>query len=718
MSWGRPVGVLLALSLILTAGCRQHCFMTEADYHRCQAAAIAGVQACPEQVDPLPPSIEAGSVSTVLNPEGQRRPITLAEAVAVALENGRTGQFLNQRTSASGLIDADRGSPSNRTDRLRVFAYDPAQFGAEIEASLARFDARWQTSMTWNKIDRPVGTGLDVLQTAFAPLEAIEIDRAQFRSDLLKPLPTGGLAGITFQTDYELSNTFSRVNPAYRPSIGLSFEQPLLQGAGVLINRIRDRHPGAIQAGVPGQFVSQAPGILIARINYDQSQLEFQRRVEELLFAVEEAYWDLYFAYWDLYTRETAMGQAHRAWQLAKERFEAGTIPVQDFAQVEAEFHRFRAERLQALGNGRLAGRGVLEAERRLRYVIGLPPEDGCRLIPTDTPVLAPVRPDWCVALGEAMSRRAELLQARQGVHQLQLAVLREKDQLLPDLRFFANYNVNALGDRLDGEGPNSALRNLAENRFNDWGLGLRADIPIGFREAHAETRRARLRFAQSLAFLYDQEEKVTLDLQRAFRELIQGHEEIEIQKARREAAAARLQAQYQAFLVGRGRQDGVPVIDLLLRAQRDWADALLDEHRAIYQYNVAIIDFERQKGTILDYDNVAIVEGELPSCAKARASEHVREQARAVPVKLPPGCNQMAGMCDSAPAAEPVLTPRPPLLQEAEAASLPTLPPPRRESVVETLERLMPRSVPLDPGAAQVSVSPPLPPAGLSLQR
>ena len=41
--------------------------------------------------------------------------------------------------------------------------------------------------------------------------------------------------------------------------------------------------------------------------------------------------------------------------------------------------------------------------ERQLRFTIGLPPEDGCRLVPNDEPTLAPYTPDWCTALNEAL---------------------------------------------------------------------------------------------------------------------------------------------------------------------------------------------------------------------------------------------------------------------------------------------------------------------------
>ena len=51
---------------------------------------------------------------------------------------------------------------------------------------------------------------------------------------------------------------------------------------------------------------------MLARIAQDEARLEFERRIQDLLFVVAEAYWDLYYAYWDLYSRESGMRLTQR----------------------------------------------------------------------------------------------------------------------------------------------------------------------------------------------------------------------------------------------------------------------------------------------------------------------------------------------------------------------------------------------------------------------
>ncbi|MGE3804358.1 MAG: TolC family protein [Gemmataceae bacterium] len=615
--------------------------MSEGDYRNCQTLALSDLP----QNEPVttPGSVEVQTITTALHPAAQKRPISLQECIALALENGRTGLNFGRRVTATG-VQPPGGALSARTDSIRVFAIEPAVFGATVERSLARFDSIWQSSMAWNKIDEPVNNIVFGGQSLTPGV--LDADQAQFNTGLLKPLPTGGLAGITYRTDYNFSNQPLRLQPSYTPVLTFGFEQPLLQGAGVEINQLRDLHPSGV--GLPFLPGGPVPGIMLARISLNQSQAEFQGQVHELLFAVEEAYWQLYFAYWDLYARDVALLQALTLWQIVEDRFKAGRIDAASKAQTESQLQAFRADRLQALSRGRLGRLGVLEAERKLRYLVGLPYEDGCRLIPSDMPTVVPLQPDWNSAVQEALVRRPELTQARQEVQAAQLVIKREKNFLLPELRFFADYNINALDSRLD-----DALRMLGDGRFNDWTMGLRAEVPIGFRAANAEVRKANLRLAQAFYFLRDQEQKVRLDLQRSYRDLVQAAKEIQYRRAQREQAAIEVRGRFENFVNGRPGVTLDVLADLLLRAQRNFADALTEEHRAIFEYNAALADFEFQKGTIMEHDNVSIAEGPLPACAVTRASEHIREQDRSLKLLDSPGCP--SGKCGpQAPCAVP----------------------------------------------------------------
>lgn len=615
MRWKHWV-VGLGLTLAGLAGCKQQCFIHECDYDHYQyhLGLPPNLENNPS-ASVTPTTVAMPEPSTVRNPDRAPRHLTLSEAIAMALENGNIG---SQTTTNPGLARDDLIGFTGRglagSDSIRVLAMDPAVSAADIEAALSKFDAVWQTSMTWNNTDSAT-SGSFVNQ--FQP----NGESATFRTGLIKPLPTGGVAGITFDTVYNFRQNATSIgglpNPVYTDNLQFQFEQPLLQGFGVEINQLRAAHPGGTQPGLQIPTGGRVEGILITRLRFDQQRAQFQSEVHFLLLNVEAAYWNLYDAYWTLYAREQALRQAFEAWKINKARYEAGRTNIQDFAQTRQQYELFRGQRLSALGQ-------VLENERQLRALIGLPGEDGTRLIPIDAPTLTPYEPDWATAANEALAMRPELVIAREDLKFRQLDVINAKNLLLPDLRLISSYGLNGLGSRLDGVSGN-AFRSLASDRFTDWTVGLRLNVSLGYRDAHAQTRVARLNLARSYLTLQDEERKALRLLEQQYRRLFEFHQQIEIQRSQREAAAAQLKARFDEFLAGRG------TLDILLEAQRVWSEALRSEYDFISQYNIALAGFEFAKGTILQHDNVSISEGTLPQCAQKRAVEHERERSKAI---------------------------------------------------------------------------------------
>src|SRR5207248_8439578 len=89
-------------------------------------------------------------------------------------------------------------------------------------------------------------------------------DSATLSTTLAKPLPTGGIAGITFSTAYQnLSNPpqntqFVSLPTSYTPRLQFIFEQPLLQAFGVEINQLLPNHPASLL--IPGLQPSGGQG--------------------------------------------------------------------------------------------------------------------------------------------------------------------------------------------------------------------------------------------------------------------------------------------------------------------------------------------------------------------------------------------------------------------------------------------------------------------------
>jgi outer membrane protein TolC len=617
---GAAIGWGLVLVFAALPGCKQQCFIAESEYDRCQGMLPLHLE-CSAATPMQPEAVNVPEPATVLDPERPVRHLALAEAISMALENGNVGGGVSL-----GFIFSQEGDPLidipfrfngfNR-DSIRVLALQPAVAYTDVESALSRFDVRWLTSMEWQNTDRPVGNPLDTFQ-AQGLVNTIQQNLANFNTSLVKALPSGGVAGITFGTTYELSNLNPRVNPSYRPTLEFAVEQPLLQGFGTEINQIRAAHPGSVL--FPASFATQAgQGILITRLRFDQERTDFEFNVMYMVFLVERAYWKLYFAYGELYAQEQGLIQAFRTYRINQANLEAGRASIVPPAQSRAQYERFRGDRLAAMGR-------VLDAERTLRGLLNMPVEDGTRLVPVDTPTLAPYQPDWQAALDEAMALQPSLILARQDLKISQLNLISQKNQLLPDLRFTGTYDYNAIGPRLDGPTALNALRVLSNGDFSNWSLGLQANIPLGYRDAHAGVRRARLQLEQSYLELRDQEMKVQRFLARVYRNLAEFQQRIQAARVEREMYGQELAARWDEVRVGRKVPD-----EFLLQAQRNWAFALTQEYRNIVDYNIALAAFQFAKGTMLQYNNVVISEGALPNCAQVRAVEHFRERAAAL---------------------------------------------------------------------------------------
>src|SRR6266446_6549302 len=215
MGW-KAVVTGLALAIVTTVGCSKQCFLTEPDYYEMHHNLGLPANLAHDPSVGITPLISPISEPvTVEHPDRPPWNMTLNEAIAIALEHGTTGlESVRFATPTTLPVNDDLNSFSGTgvagDDGIRVFALVPAIEAAGLEFALSRFDAQWVSGMSWTSTDQPV-QGLTSFQNG---------ESAQFLTGLVKPLSTGGVAGITFNTQYQNltrppTGVFSVVNPAY-----------------------------------------------------------------------------------------------------------------------------------------------------------------------------------------------------------------------------------------------------------------------------------------------------------------------------------------------------------------------------------------------------------------------------------------------------------------------------------------------------------------------
>jgi len=550
--------------------------------------------------------------------------LRLEEALQLALQNSPVlrdlgGQILNNPQIARTIQ-----GPS-------IVETDP-NFG--VEAALAQFDADLSATGNWQNNHRALNNSFFGGGTRL-----FSQDLNQYQVQLAKRAATGGQYFLRQNTIYDANNAPANLFPsAWDTNIEMEVRQPLLQGAGVLYNRI---------AG-PNGTVGQAQGVLIARVNTDISLAEFELGVRNLISNVENAYWDLYYAYRDLHAKIVARDSALETWRRIHALYTTGRRggEADKEAQARDQYYFFQAEVEDAL-TGRLfdgtrtnngssggtfrANPGVYVTERRLRLTMGLPPNDPRLIRPAEEPLQAKVAFDWDQLTQEAIARRVELRRQRSFVKRRELELIAARNFLLPRLDGEGLYRWRGFGHTLLNYGDlpefDNAYQTLMGGHFQEWQLGAQFDMPIGFRQGHAAVRNAQLILARERAILREMELQVVHDLSNSVGDVDRSYIVAQTNYNRRVAAAQQMSAVQASF-----EADTASLLDLV-ESQRRLADADSRYARSMVEYTLAVKNVMFESNTLLENNGINMAEGPWPG--KAYHDARKREELRSRPLRF-----------------------------------------------------------------------------------
>jgi outer membrane protein TolC len=607
-----PGIVLLAVLLTLATGCRpQQPFYffedgdlshyigvaTEVDYPDVEACSLDEVNGA------LPPLTLENS-----NPEDFWN-LSLEEAMQIGLKNSKVMRNLG------GIVfgaTGSQGAPATLTSQPEFIPtiYGPAQQETDpssrggVEQALSAFDAQLSSSVLWEKGDR---------RNAFSfgqvfPLTS-RSDTASFSAEISKTAATGGTWAIRHNVGYSLEKDQVRVFPSnWTTNIEAEFRQPLMQGAGLMYNRIAG--PGAI----PGFY----NGVIIARLRTDQSLADFEVAVRDLVYDVERAYWELYYAYRSLEAAKAGRDAVLQLWRERKAEEDVGKGGRSEEAQARQQYFLFRSAAERAQSN-------LFRTENALRYILGIAATDGRLIRPGDEPTTADVDFDWYESHAEALTRSVELRKQKWAVKQREMELIASKNYILPRLDAVAQYRWLGLGDRLidSDNSVDNAYGIMTSGDFQEWQIGLNLDLPIGFRKELAGIRHAQLNLARDRAVLQEAELEVSHQLASAYRDLDENYVVSQTNFNRRVAALDELDTVKSKYEYGQRDVTFAMVLD----AQRRLAEAEIDYYRTVVDYNLEIANFHRRKGSLLEYNGVCLAEGPWPG--KAYFDAHRLARAR-----------------------------------------------------------------------------------------
>lgn len=525
---------------------------------------------------------------SIQNPsELQTSDLTLQEAIRTALESSDILRNLGGSVVSAPLGQATRIDPA-LTDMTPIVG---------TQAALAAFDAQITSQLFWQKNNRPFNN----LGNPFLP-QGFQQTTGNYINAITKRTATGAQYALRTNVVYDNNN-----NPARRFTsdftgfLEAEYRQPLMQGSGTTYNRI---------AG-PNTIVGQYNGVLVARINTDISLADFEAGVLRLINDVEGTYWELYFAYRALDAQLSGRENSLKTWQRINELQKVGSRGGEADAEAQARsnFYLFQSQ-----VNDALAGtQGLYTSEQRLRYVMGLPPTDGRLLKPSDAPLQAEVSFDWEASLCDALTRRVEVRRQEWTIKRRELELIASRMNRRPRLDALTLYRWRGLGDHLLGaRNPDNQFASLAQNitegNFQEWQAGLDWSYNVGLRQASAAMRHAQLNLAREMTILKEQQLRISHDLSNASRQTSRSYLQLQTNYNRIEADKLQVEVLRNRY------ERGLINISFLLQAQQQLANSTSAFYRSLVDYNLALRDFHREKGSLLSYNQVNLSEEALDS--------------------------------------------------------------------------------------------------------
>ncbi len=542
---------------------------------RARIRALIAMWAVLGLVTPTPSAAQAPEGGTVTAtpqkfaaPDGGTLSLSLDESVARALEN---------------------------TTDLAVERFNPELSAEDVRAASGYYDPFLFGQLSKNSTDSK-GTNL------FSGGATINNKTDIWNFGVNQEIPTGASVSVGFNNNKnDTTNVFSTFNPVYRSNLFFNLTQPLLRGLTIDAPRLN---------------------IKITKKNREISDVQFRQAVINTVAATKQFYYVLLYAIDNLAAAKKNLDLAKKLLDENEIRVKVGTMAPLDVVTAQSEV----ASREEGVI---VAENQLAEAEDNLKSVI-FPQNDPLmwrtRISPTDRPSAEPVPVDIEAAVQNALANRTDVVSARKNLENQDYRLAFARNQLKPQLDLVANYGGAGVGGTQirDAEGnplpqpiPGSygdAVSEAFGFDFPTWSVGFNVSYAIPNRTVRANAASAQLNKEQALASFRRLELQVAAEVRTAARGVESGFRRVASSQAARRLAAERLDAEEKKFAAGMSTNFFVT------QAQRDLAEAEVNELRAIADYRISVINYPRVQEAGVGAAGAALLLGGGSSAQGAQA--------------------------------------------------------------------------------------------------
>lgn len=507
-----------------------------------------------------PPPEQLAEIETVrLEEQSLSEPVPIEQAIADNAVQNALERPAPPATMELTLEQVRAAALSNNLD-LQVQLISPSIAQTSVAEEEAKFESAFSGSVLYSRSDSPAALGTEGTMAEFSSLDlGVNI-----------PLRSGGTARVSFPaTKTQTNNPFALLDPAYTTDLRFSLSHPLLRGAGQRFN---------------------THSIRVARHQHQITTARTKLETIRILASAERVYWALYAAQRELEVRQQEYELAVTQLGRSRRRVEAGAVAEIEIVRAEAGV----AERLEAII---IAETTIRRRDRDLKRLMNredLPMSSPTAIVLTSQPDPVGLELDPGALTEYALANRMEMLEL-----EIQLAIDAstvdyQRNAKLPLVTLDYMYNINGLGPK-----ARDAFNQLPDRSYEDWSVGVSAEIPIGNEAAEARLHRAILDRVQRLATKEQRTAAIRQEVHDAVDQLQQNWQRILAARQAALLAGRTYEAEQRQFEVG--VSTSTDVLDAAARL----SDAQSREILALTDYQIAQVDIAFATGTLLGYGRI-----------------------------------------------------------------------------------------------------------------
>lgn len=521
-----------------------------------------------------------------------QRPLTLREAITLALENNKDIEVTRQnvRISEFDLRAADG-------------VYQPRFFAQTF----------YERSTTPTASFFGGGANGEITQSGLTSNAQLQGSEPRF----------GGTYQVQFNNSrVNSTNLFNTLNPLFTSNLSFQYTQPIFRGR---------------------RFDQNRRQIEIAKRNLSLTDTQFRQRSIEIIVNVQRAYWDLAYNLRNLQVQRDAVKDAKDQLEHNRRLVEEGQLAPSDIIASETQVANFEQNVYTALDE-------VNRAENILKNLIAENKNDSLwssSIVPTDAVDLDAPNTTLPEALDAALGNRPELEsnEVQRDINQIDQRFFRE--QTKPQIDLVATYNlaglagtasdginpftsndttrvrINEVITRLNATTPTlppiqqipptptqtvssnltggnfSSFTDIFANRYPTFRVGVQINLPFASRTAKAQLGRSLVEGER----IQTQREQLEQSIQVEVRNALQT---VRTAEARlRSAAISRENSVKQYESEQRKLDAGQSDVYKVLERQTALTTARSNELRAQTELNKSIADLQRATGNSLKENNV-----------------------------------------------------------------------------------------------------------------